>query len=407
MLLPFLTTVTLAVTVSATKLFVSSYNASLVTLELKMTEGIHSLLPSQVSQGCAPNATWLHLDPKHDILYCIDENIPGLNGSLHSFKLEKESGILTHVANLTIARAPVHATIYTSPKGEQLLAVAHYAWALTTYRLSPDGKFAPLQQFNFTMSKPGANAARQEAPHPHQARVDATNQYLIVPDLGADILRIFHIDPDNLNLSPRKSFELPPGSGPRHGDLFRRIVPQNGTCPTSVERHFYYLVTELSNTLYGYAIVYLPKQGGLSFDLVGSSSTYGDNKDPVFATNFASEITARYPLSLLVSNRNAPFFSITDPASKSSTKIPSDTLATFTIDPNGQGGFKFDGLSPAGGLYPRDFAINREGNLVAVGLQNSGKVAIFERNKETGKVNDTILVECDGLGGVTSVRWLE
>ena len=64
----------------------------------------------------------------------------------------------------------------------------------------------------------------------------------------------------------------------------------------------------------------------------------------------------------------------------------------------------FSGLSPAGGLFPRQFSPNRAGNLVAVGLQLSGKVAIIARNVETGKMGE-IEAEVEGLGEVTCVIW--
>ena len=412
MLLTLFTTVTLALTVSASKLFVSSYTGNITTLEL--TKSKNSLAQIQVNNACAPNASWLHLDAKHKILYCIEENIVGSNGSLHSFKVDKTSGALTKIQNITIPQAPVHATIYTSPKGTQLLAVAHYAWALTTYKLSPNGDFKPLQQFNFTLDKPGADPDRQAAPHPHQVLVDPSNNYFVVPDLGADILRIFHIDSKTLQIKARDSFELPPGSGPRHGS-FRRVVSdhvrykgvtRNDTRNETAQRDFFYLVTELSNDLLGYKITALPGSRGLDFKPVGSSSkTYGTNNAPVFAGNRASEIVACHRGSLLVSNRNATFYDIANPDPKNSTHIASDTLATFSLDP--QGDFKFETLSPAGGSFPRSFSINKKGSLVAVGLQKSGRVAIYERNTKTGKLKDTVLADFEGLGEVTSIVWAD
>ena len=407
MLLSLLTTVTLALTVSASKLFVSSYTGNIFTLDLKRGNGSPSLQPFQTSPGCAPNASWLLLNPmKVDILYCIEENSAGSNGSLHSFKLDKSSGVLTHISNLTIPQAPAHATIYTNTQGRQLLAVAHYAHALTTYTLSPDGLFSPLQQFNFTMDKPGPKSDRQEAPHPHQVLIDPSAKYLVVPDLGADLLRIFYIDPKTLQIDARKPFEIPPGSGPRHGAFFSTYKPKKNETSAYWRIDYYYVVTELTNTLYAYNVVDLPHNEGLSFGSLGDSKTYGDNKDPALAGGFASEIITSQPFNILVSNRKAPILEITNPDPKNSTKIPSDTLATFTIDPI-EGGVKFDALTPAGGVNPRSFAINKDGTLVAVGLQESSRVAIYERCAKTGKMNDTVLATFEGIPQVTSIVWAE
>lgn len=405
------TTVTLAFTVSASKLLVSSYTGNITTLDLTESKGIHSLAQIQVSQACAPNASWLHLDAKHEFLYCLEEDIIGANGSLHSFKVDKNSGALTHVKNLTIPAAPVHATIYTSPSdgGGQLLAVAHYAWALTTYKLRPEGDFEAFEKFNFTMDKPGPDAGRQAAPHPHQVLVDRSNNYFVIPDLGADMLRIFHIDPKTLAIHEQKSFQLPPGSGPRHGYFLRtesdHHKKKNATVPENVQRDFYYLVTELSNDLIGYAVRDGAK--GLEFQQIGSSKTYGTNDSPVFKGNAASEVIATHDHSLLVSNRNAGAFEINNPDPKNSTKILSDTLAVFSLDCKDRGTFKYENISPAGGSFPRHFSLNKDENLVAVGLQNDGRVAIYERSTETGNLNYWMLAHFEGLGGVTSIVWLE
>ncbi|KAK4693993.1 hypothetical protein P7C71_g3503, partial [Lecanoromycetidae sp. Uapishka_2] len=149
MLLQALTTITLAVTVSTTKLFVSSYAGNITTLDLTHSNGTYNLAQISSSNGCAPNASWLHIDPKHQNLYCLDENTASLtNGSLNSFKIDPKSGSLTRVQRLITPAAPVNSIIYTSPNGTQLLAVAHYTHAFTTWSLTPNASITPLQTFN-------------------------------------------------------------------------------------------------------------------------------------------------------------------------------------------------------------------------------------------------------------------
>lgn len=63
---------------------------------------------------------------------------------------------------------------------------------------------------------------------------------------------------------------------------------------------------------------------------------------------------------------------------------PSDTLSTFTI--NDDGTLDLLQLAPSGGWSPRHFALNKAGDLVAVGHQNNRTVVIWERNLETGKI---------------------
>lgn len=97
----------------------------------------------------------------------------------------------------------------------------------------------------FKLTKPGTNPARQDAPHPHEVILDPTGEFIITPDLGADLLRIFHIDSTTNELVALEPFSVVAGSGPRHGAFLRT---DNNT--------YLYVVTELANTLTGYEVTY-------------------------------------------------------------------------------------------------------------------------------------------------------
>ena len=99
-----------------------------------------------------------------------------------------------------------------------------------------------------------------------------------------------------------------------------------------------------------------------------------------------------------MSNRNDSSFR------DGNASAPADSLASFDIAPDGS--LAFTGLTSAGGVFPRHFSINRAGDLVAVGLQWSGKVVLIARDVQTGKMGDGV-AEVGGLGNVTSVIWDE
>ncbi|KAG8529046.1 uncharacterized protein KY384_005680 [Bacidia gigantensis] len=399
MLISALASLALAATASATKLYVSSYTGNITTLDLAHgSNGTHKLSLIDSTPGCAANASWLRIDSKNRNLFCIDEGIVSANGSLNSFKIDAQGALKQVEKGLKTLIAPVNAAIFTGTNGSQLMAVAHYADALSTWHIDPTtAKITPGQTFNFTLSHPGP-APQQIRARPHQVRLDPTNKYFVVPDLGADLLRIFYINPLTLEISSRPSIPVTPGSGPRHG-----IFHAEGVNST-----FYYLVSEIANTLTGFKISYLPSYGGMTFAPIVNTTTTGSKaNDTTFTGNAAAEIAITNDCkSLYVSNRNASVFNIAnpDPDKKNTTRIPSDSLATFDLN-DATGGVKFAGLSPAGGTFPRNFALDRSDQYVAVGLQTSGRVAVYERDLKTGRLGTEWVAAVEGLGNVTSIVW--
>lgn len=117
------------------------------------------------------------------------------------------------------------------------------------------------------LSAPGTNPDRQDAPHPHEALIDPTDSFVVVPDLGADLIRVFTIDPKTTLLKESTPFSTPPGSGPRHGAF---LVSQGKT--------YFYLVSELANTVATYNVTY--GWDTLNFEELAIQGTYGNRATP-------------------------------------------------------------------------------------------------------------------------------
>ena len=125
-----------------------------------------------------------------------------------------------------------------------------------------------MQTFMFNLTAPGPNPDRQEAPHPHEVILDPTGSFIVVPDLGADLLRIFSIDPKTSLLSESSSFHVPAGSGPRHGTFLK----------TESGKTFFFLISELANTIASYEVEY--SACSLNFTNVFVSGIYGNRTIP-------------------------------------------------------------------------------------------------------------------------------
>ena len=142
----------------------------------------------------------------------------------------------------------------------------------------------------FELTAPGTNSARQDAPHPHEVILDPTDSFIVVPDLGADLVRVFSIDKKTSLLTERDPCEVPTGSGPRHGTFLK----------TRSGKTFFFLISELANTIASYEVTYCDT--GLNFTNVFTSGTYGDQSIPEGAA--AAEV--------LLSVRLTPIYIVLD-----------------------------------------------------------------------------------------------
>ncbi|THZ59590.1 3-carboxy-cis,cis-mucoante lactonizing enzyme, partial [Aureobasidium pullulans] len=358
---------------AATNLFVSDYSGNISTLELTEHGGHYSLTKTSANAGCAPNPSWLTLDTNHNTLYCLDEGLEVTNGSLTSFTINS-SGHLHKIHREQTISGPVSGVIYGNPAEKRSIALAHYSGsALSTWNLDANhtAAFDFQQDIFFNLTRPGPNAERQDAPHEHEAVLDPTGNFIVVPDLGADLIRIFSIDAGSGDLVAEKPFAVLPGSGPRHV-VFYQPHGVVGTQATT----FMFLVSELANTVTSFKVSY-PKAGGMGFKQVFETSTYGDVVVP--EGNAAAEIAVtpdnRF---LIISNRNNTSFHIPSPNPHNTTSIPSDSLSTFSLQKDGT--LKHIQLWPSGGMFPRHFSLNKFGDLLAVGMQYDRNLAEVMRN---------------------------
>lgn len=132
--------------------------------------------------------------------------------------------------------------------------------------MAPEGGVELVQNETFTLDQPGPNPERQDVPHPHQALLDPTSAFILVPDLGADLVRVYQADAGSLKLTPIAPLKVTPGAGPRHGAF-----------KTALNRTFYYVATELANTIIGYEVVYNQNKT-LSFSELFTIPTHDDNR---------------------------------------------------------------------------------------------------------------------------------
>ncbi|MCJ1287325.1 hypothetical protein MMC26_006673 [Xylographa opegraphella] len=391
----------------ATNLYISSYGNTITTLALGQAPSYKLEVTSTIDSACNPG--WLVVDSETRNLYCIGEGLgTSTEGALSTF-IASSDGRLIRTSHSATPLGGCSGVFFRNERGGLFLAIAHYQGsALSTWRLNhpsdtnekqhqPNGPVL-WQTIDFVLASPGLNPIRQEMCHPHQVILDPTGKFIICPDLGADVIRTFAINQSNGMLEECPAFAVAPGAGPRHA-IFVSSPTTQGAAVTA-RSVLLYVVFELTNTITSYKATYPPNGSCPSFKAIETSSTFGDNPIPVGAA--VAEISLVGDDLIIISNRNSPLsFSA---SSSDLSPVKSDPLSIFRVYPDGT--FKFLELAPAGGSFPRHFSVNQAGDLIAVGLQMSGKVVILERDAENGQILEPV-AEVDGLGEVTCVVWDE
>ncbi|RDW74617.1 uncharacterized protein DSM5745_07279 [Aspergillus mulundensis] len=409
----------------ASQLYAASYDGKVTELGLsKSGQGYHLNVLSQ-TDNCGPSPSWLMPDGENGMIYCLDEGIDSPNGTLTSFSTL--NGTLAKIDQLKTIAGPVASAFYSAAHApeRQFLVIAHYSGsAVTSYSVNrTTGTFNLSQTFTFAIPKPGPVPDRQDAPHPHGVVVDPTGHFVLVPDLGADLVRIFRINERTGKLSEQRPLVTPPGSGPRHGVFW---LPQaQETNRAQAQGSKFYLVSELDNMVSGYDVTYA-QNGTMLFSQFYQGSTYGGAAAP--SGSKAAEIAIAVRLAcflllplrikqkqskakanpcpgslqpsndrLLVSNRGDDTFG-----------AGNDSIAVFSIPGSDatstcSRNVSFTGLYPSHGSFPRHFEFSPDGTMVAIALQNSHSVAVvaWERNGGFG----SLLAQAELGGEVTAVVW--
>lgn len=251
------------------------------------------------------------------------------------------------------------------------------------------------------MAKPGPNERQKDGPHPHQTLLDPTGKFMLVPDLGADVIHIFAINSASGHLNACPDAQTGPGDGPRHGEWWS---PKGNT--SSPDGLRLYTVNEIGNSISGWSVTYGAEC--LSLNKTQTISTFAGGKIPAATVyNGASFPPKAAELhiagnSLYAANRNDKLFG-----------NQTDSLATYSIDP-ATGAVSFVETTSAHAFYPRSFSINKAGTMIAVGGQTSSTISIIARDTATGKLGGLIAsLQVGSPGtytnedGLSAVVWVE
>lgn len=143
------------------------------------------------------------------------------DGRLSTWAIDGDTLHAFGAEGATDAADPCHVAFDAT--GDRAFAANYSGGRVTAHRIAPDVPADAVQSIAF--SGTGPDRTRQESSHPHQVVLDAARGRLLVPDLGADRIRVIGLDAQPGTLSRREADDIVvhAGAGPRHlvviGDL--------------------------------------------------------------------------------------------------------------------------------------------------------------------------------------------
>ncbi|KAI1410626.1 putative isomerase YbhE [Hypoxylon sp. FL1857] len=218
----------------------------------------------------------------------------------------------------------------------------------------------------------------QGAHHPHQALLDPTGRFFVIPNLGGDTLLVLDTKDDKYEITSYVT--LPTGTGPRHGGFI-----------TDGESHYYALASELSNDLFLFAVTY-PDQN-IAFEQIQKQSTYGANPPANATSAAAGELIVSAPVPL-DTNDNKNKTLTTQKHVYVSNRISgnaTDSIAHFLFK-SGPPRLDFAESVSTAGLRPRMFSLSTDKQQTLAFVANQGGdagLAAFKRNPDSGALDPT------------------
>lgn len=125
------------------------------------------------------------------------------DNALHAFAIKPDDGCLRSLGGVAAPGAPVY--VYSAPASGVAFSSSYGDNNLSIFPLDPDGVPRAAQQ------------TESGLPRAHAACVDQSGRWLLVPTLGADVIRIYRIETGG-HLVPNDPavVAVTAGSGPRH-----------------------------------------------------------------------------------------------------------------------------------------------------------------------------------------------
>ena len=272
------------------------------------------------------NPSYLAFDRTQKTLYTVH----GDSSEISAFRIDQKTGLLSFInQQSTQGLNPVHLSV--DPTNRFVVVANHltgkdFVSNVAVLSLREDGALGPLADLAPLTGKIGPHRAEQPFAKPHQVQFDPGNRFIVVPDKGCDLVRVFRLGPDG-KLQALEAVAAREGSGPRH-------VAFHPTLP------YAYVVNELDSTVVAY-----------HFD--GNTGALAP-----------FQLLSSLPDSFTGNSRAAEIELSADGRFVHASNRGHDSIVSYAVDPQ-NGRMTPVGWQSSGGKTPRFFTLRGEDILVA------------------------------------------
>lgn len=291
------------------------------------------------------NPSYLAVSKDRDFVYAVNED--AAKSTVSAFSFDQSRGKLSFLNKQDAKGAD---PCYLIADDNNVISANYSGGTISVFGRQADGSLSPAKQI-IQHTGSGPDKARQESAHVHMVRFTPDGKYVVVNDLGMDMVFFYQYNPESQQniLVLKDSLAVKPGSGPRH------IV----FSPSGKKA---YLVHEMSGdvTVFDYEDGQLKKIQEISM-------LAPDFKGETGAADIQISADGKF---LYTSNRGT-----------------ANTITTFAVGKDGK--LTYKAITPTLGKGPRAFIIDPSGKWLLVGQQYTDEIVIFSRNPVSGSLKDS------------------
>jgi 6-phosphogluconolactonase len=300
---------------------------------------------TQIGLGVeAENPTFLVLGPRQRFVYAVNEV---RQGTVSSFSFDKKNMKMQEISKVSSkGGGPTH--IAADHTGRCVFVANYGGGSVASFQVNSSGQLSEAVSF---LQYSADEEKHERKPHAHRVTVSPDNRFLLVNDLGLDVIHVYRMDSSTAKLTP-------------HDPALWRAKTRYG--PRALQFHtngrVAYCVNELKPTVS--ILGWDSKRGVLTTlqDISLVPEAY-DGKAAPSDIVFDRKMSFAYVASRL-----------------------DDFMATFAVSPDGK--LTMIGKTSCGGKRPRHLAVDPTDRWLLIANQDTDTIAVFARDSKTGKLAD-------------------